>query len=164
MNYPMYNNNSQFYMNDLQAMKDRIDRQMQQIQQQQQQMQQPQQVPQINQSFQLAPTQSPSDFDGKYANNIDEVKNTLTLKNTFFVNKDMSILWFKNVGGDIKTYALSEIVELDPKDKEIAELKQQLAIMQNNMQQIMATQNNATNTKPVEETILEKKNNKKEGK
>ena len=33
MNYPIYGNNSQFFMNDLQAMRDRIDKQMQQIQQ-----------------------------------------------------------------------------------------------------------------------------------
>lgn len=162
MNYPMYNN-SQFFMNDLQAMKDRIDKQMQQIQQQNQQFQQPQQAPQVTQNFQLAPTQSQSDFDGKYANNIDEVKNTLTLKNTFFVNKDMSILWFKNTGGDIKTYALSEIVELDPKDKEIQELREQLASMQANMQQIIK-QNNTNFEKPIQENIIEKKNSKKEGK
>lgn len=161
MNYPMYNNNSQFFMNDLQAMKDRIDRQMQQIQQQQQQ---PQQIPQVTQNFQLAPTQNQSDFDGKYANNIDEVKNTLALKNTFFVNKDMSILWFKNTGGEIKTYSLQEIVEIDPKDKEIAELKQQISIMQSNMQQLMANENNSISQKPIQENIPEKKTGKKEGK
>ena len=32
MNYPMYGNNNQFLMNDLQSMRDRIDKQMQQIQ------------------------------------------------------------------------------------------------------------------------------------
>lgn len=156
MNYPIYGNNSQFFMNDLQAMRDRIDKQMQQIQQQQQQSQQPQQVPQVTQNFQLAPTQNQNDFDGKYANNVDEVRNTLALKNTFFVNKDMSTLWFKNTSGDIKTYSLTEIVELDPKDKEIQELRQQIA----SMKEMIMNQNKNT----LQETVSEKKTTKKESK
>ena len=131
-NYPMYGNN-QFYMQDLQAMRDRIDKQMQQMQQQQNQLQMQQPVPQVTQNFQLAPQQNISEIDAKYAENIDEVKNTLALKNTFFINKDMNVLWFKNVAGDIKKYSLIEIIDLDPKDKEIAELKQQIANMQNMM-------------------------------
>ena len=75
----------------------------------------------------------------------------------------MSILWFKNTGGDIKTYSLTEMVEMDPKDKEIQELREQLASMQANMQQIIK-QNNSTFEKPIQENIPEKKNPKKEGK
>lgn len=148
MNYPMYGNN-QFYMQDLQAMRDKIDNQMRQMQFQQNQIQSQQPTP-ITQNFQLAPTQNNSEIDGKYAENMEEVKNTLTLKNTIFVNKDMNILWFKNAGGDIKTYSLAEIVEVDPKDKEIAELKQQIAAMQ----EMVATQNKPATT--------EKKSTKKE--
>lgn len=121
MNYPMYGNN-QFYMQDLQSIRDRIDAQMRQLQQPTMQ----QQTPAINQTFQLSNPSSGNDFDGKYAKDIEEVRNTLTLKNTFFVDKDMKILWFKNVSGDIKSYNLSEIIELDPKDKEIIELKKQV--------------------------------------
>ena len=152
MNYPIYGNNSQFFMNDLQAMRDRIDKQMQQIQQQQQQQnQQAQQVPaNITQNFQLQP-QNLTDFDGKYANNIDEVKNTLVLKNTFFINKTNDTLWVKSASGDIKTYTLTEVIEIDPKDKEIAELKQQI----NAMQEMMMKQNN------IQENTIEKKSNKK---
>lgn len=87
-------------MQDLQNMRDRIDRQMAQ-------MQQPQmsgsQTPAINQTFQLSnPTNSLNDFDGKYVSNVDEVKNTLTLKNTLFVNKGMNMLYsdMKNVLGE----------------------------------------------------------------
>lgn len=163
MNYPMYGN-SQFYMNDLQAMKDRIDKQMQQIQQQQQQtqyqMQQP--IPQVTQNFQLAPTQNNvSDLDAKYAENIDEVKNIFALKNTLFVNKDMSILWLKNPAGDIKKYSLMEIVELDPKDKEIAELKKQIA----SMQDMIINQNKPEVQNQIVETDNKtlKKTNRKEG-
>lgn len=157
MNYPIYGNNSQFFMNDLQAMRDRIDKQMQQIQQQQQQVQQPQQIPQVTQNFQLAPTQNQNDFDGRYANNIDEVKNTLVLKNTFFINKTNDTLWVKSASGDIKTYTLTEVIELDPKDKEIAELKQQI----NSMQEMIMKQNNVNNNTVIQENIIEKKTNKK---
>lgn len=167
MSYPMYGNN-QFYMQNLQDMKDKIDRQMQQVQQLQQmqqnqyQMQQP--VPQVTQNFQLAPTQNTSsEIDAKYAENGDEVKNTLTLKNTLFVNKDMKLMWFKNPVGEIKKYSLMEIVELDPKDKEIAELKQQIASMQNMImkqnEQEPQTQNQIIST----QNKFEKKNNRKEG-
>lgn len=123
MNYPMYGNN-QMYMQDLQSMRDRIDAQMRQLQQ-------PpvQQTPAINQTFQLSNPSTINDFDGKYAKDIEEVRNTLTLKNTFFTDKDMKTLWFKNTSGDIKTYTLTEVIELDPKDKEIAELKQQIEEM-----------------------------------
>lgn len=149
MNYPMYGNN-QFYMNDLQQMRDRIDRQMQQMQQQNQYQMQP--PTPITQNFQLAPNQNNvSEIEGKYAENIEEVKNTLVLKNTLFVNKDMNILWLKNAGGDIKKYSLIEVVELDPKDKEIAELKQQVIAMQE-----MINKNNSNENK------IEKKNTKKE--
>lgn len=63
--YPNYNN--QFYMQDLQGMRDRIDRQLQQMQQ----ISQPQQTP-ITQNFQLAPSQNNSSI--KYAENLDDVK------------------------------------------------------------------------------------------
>lgn len=56
MAYNYYPNN-QYYMQDLQNMRDRFDKQMQQMQQlnQNQMQQQPTPQPQIHQSFQLAP-------------------------------------------------------------------------------------------------------------
>ena len=116
---------SQFYMPDLQNMRDKIDMQMRQFQQP---MPNPnQQTPAINQTFQLSnPQQNNNDFDGKYVANVEEVKNTLTLKNTLFVNKEMTILWFKDAAGNIKSYSLSEIIELDEKDKKIIELQRQI--------------------------------------
>lgn len=160
MNYPMYNPGN-FYLQDLQNRREMLDNQIKQYQQQNQyQMQQP--VPQVTQNFQLAPTQSNSEIDAKYAENTDEVKNTLTLKNTFFINKDNSMLWFKNVAGDIKKYSLIEIVELDPKDKEIAELKQQIANMQNIITQ-NESQNKTQNQIISSENKFDKKNNRKEG-
>lgn len=101
-------------------MRDRIDRQIMQMQPQIQS----QQTPAINQTFQLSnPQNSLNDFDGKYASNIDEVKNILAIKNTLFVNKEMNTLWFKDTAGKIKSYTLTEIIEKDEKDIKIDKLK-----------------------------------------
>lgn len=107
------------YIQELQNMRDRIDKQMMQIQQPIQQQ------PQIQQTFQLA-SNSQTELDSRYATNIDEVKNTLAMKTTLFVNKDMSTLWVKDVTGAVKTYTIEEVIEIDPKDREILELKRQL--------------------------------------
>lgn len=127
MNYPMYgNNNAQFYMQDLQSMKDRIDAQMKQIQQQQQPQQQ---IPQINQNFQLAPQPNNNEIQCKYVDNIEDVKNTFVMKIGIFVNKDFTNLWVKNVNGDIRTFKTEEIIEMDNRDKEIYELRKQVEEM-----------------------------------
>lgn len=121
MSYPMYNN--QMYMNDLQQMRDRIDNQMRQMQNQPMQNQ----PANITQNFQLQPqNQNNNDFDGKLAQNFDEVKNTLAFKNTLFVDKDMKLLWLKDTLGNIRTFSLQEIIEQDPKDAEISDLKREI--------------------------------------
>lgn len=119
MNYPMYGNN-QFYLQDLQAMRDKIDRQMQQIQQ-------PVQQP-ITQNFQLAPTQN-NELESKYAANIEDVKNTLVMKTGIFTTKDYSTVWVKDVTGKIRTFNTIEVVEMDDKDREIYALKKQIEEM-----------------------------------
>lgn len=125
MSYNTMFPNNQFYMQDLQNMRDKIDMQMRQLQQPMPNANQ--QTPAINQTFQLSnPQQNNNDFDGKYVTSAEDVKNTLTLKNTLFVNKEMTILWFKDVAGNIKSYSLSEIIELDEKDKKILELQKQI--------------------------------------
>ena len=106
-------------------MRDRIDMQMKQMQQYQPQPQY-QQTPAINQTFQLANTPSLSDLEGKYVKDIEEVKNTLTLKDTLFINKEMNYLWFKRIDGSIKSYTLSEVIELDEKDKQILALQNEI--------------------------------------
>lgn len=78
MAYPYYPNNQLYMQNmqELQNMREKIDRQMQQMQQlNQNQMQQQQPVP-ITQNFQLAPNPTNNELESKYANNIDEVRNT----------------------------------------------------------------------------------------
>lgn len=120
MNYGYNPNINSSYMNDLQVMRNRIDQQLAQMAQPQQ-IQQPQG---ITQNFQIAPqNNNMNDFDGKYAENIEDVKNTLALKNTLFINKTNSLLWFKDVTGNIKSFSLNEIIEKDEKDLQIEELK-----------------------------------------
>ena len=129
MAYPYYPNN-QLYMQDLQNMREKIDRQMQQMQQlSQNQMQQQQQPVPITQNFQLAPNPTNNELESKYANNIDEVRNTFVMKTGVFVNKDFTSMWVKTTDGNIKTYELNEVIQQDPKDVEINNLKQELQKM-----------------------------------
>ena len=145
MPYPYYTN-SQFYMQDLQNMRDRIDRQMQQFQQSQ--MQQPVQQP-ITQNFQLAPNPNNNELESKYANSIDEVKNTFVMKTGVFINKDFSTLWIKDVTGNIRTFKTEEVIEMDEKDKEIMMLKKQIQEMKGMMSNAVEYDNTSIN-EPVE--------------
>ena len=128
MAYPYYQNN-QFYMQDLQNMKDRIDRQMQQVQQMNQNQIQNQQPVPITQNFQLAPNPNSNELESKYVNNIDEVKGIFVMKTGVFLNKELNTLWIKNTNGDIRTFELNEIIPQDPKDIEINNLKKELQRM-----------------------------------
>lgn len=151
MAYPYYNN-SQFYMQDLQNMREKIDRQMQQMQQLNQQQQQP--IPQVTQNFSIAPTQNnTSELEAKYVNNIDEVKNTFVMKTGVFINKDFTTLWIKNTNGDIKTYTLEEVIETDPRDAEILMLKRQIEEMKG-----MINNEQSVNTDDVAEVTTKKSN------
>ena len=116
-------------MQEWQNMKDRIDKNMQNYQQVQNQFMQPQPPMPTNltQNFQLAPQNTnPNELQSAYANNIDEVKNIFMTKNGIFVDKDLTVAWFKNTEGKIRTFSLTEIIEKDEKDIEIENLKKQL--------------------------------------
>lgn len=128
--YPVYNNPNQFYLQDLQNMRDKIDNQIRQLNQNALQQNNP---PAINQTFQLAPNQTNQDLEAKYANNIDEVKNTLVMKTGIFTNKDYSIIWIKDITGNIRTFDTKEVIELDEKDKKILELEKQIENMKGMM-------------------------------
>ena len=146
MAYPYYPNNQYYMQNmqDLQNMREKIDRQMQQMQQlNQNQMQQQQPVP-ITQNFQLAPNPTNNELESKYANNIDEVRNTFVMKTGVFVNKELNTLWIKNTNGDIRTFELNEIIEQDPKDIEINNLRQELQRMKEMIN--YANESNVNNT------------------
>lgn len=132
MAYPYYPNNQYYMQNmqDLQNMREKIDRQMQQMQQlNQNQMQQQQQPVPITQNFQLAPNPTNNELESKYVNNIDEVRNTFVMKTGVFVNKDFTSMWVKTTDGNIKTYELNEVIQQDPKDVEINNLKQEIQRM-----------------------------------
>ena len=133
MAYPYYPNNQLYMQNmqDLQNMREKIDRQMQQMQQlNQNQMQHQQPTPtNLTQNFQLAPNPTNNELESKYANNIDEVRNTFVMKTGVFVNKDFTSMWVKTTDGNIKTYELNEVIQQDPKDVEINNLKQEIQKM-----------------------------------
>ena len=103
MNYPYRN---QYYLQDLQAMKDRIDNQIREYQNNSI-------APQpITQNFQITPQQNSSELESKYVENIDEVKNTFVMKTGIFINKDYSMLWIKDTSGNIRTFTLDEVIEV----------------------------------------------------
>ena len=135
--YPNYN--TPYYMQDLQSMRDRIDKQLQQMQQ----INQPQQTP-ITQNFQLAPSQNSSI---KYAETIEDVKKDLVFGDTLFVNKDYTYMWLKNARGDIKTYEVKEIVILDEKDTQIKNLTAQIEELKKELNNYATNVNEYANVK-----------------
>ena len=132
MAYPYYPNNQLYMQNmqDLQNMREKIDRQMQQMQQlNQNQMQQQPTPTNLTQNFQLAPNPNNNELESKYVNNIDEVKGIFVTKTGVFLNKELNTLWIKNTNGDIRTFKLEEIIEIDERDKEILMLRKQIEEM-----------------------------------
>ena len=142
MAYNYYPNN-QYYMQDLQNMKDRIDNQMRQLQNQQ-----PIQQPQIHQNFQLAPQNNNNELESKYADSFEEVKNTFVMKTGIFIKKDFSTIWIKDVSGNIRTFKTEEVVELDEKDREILDLQRQLNELRGEIENAKSV--NTDIVKPVE--------------
>ena len=126
----MYNNP---YMNiyNSQPSIDRINAQMNELQKMKEQLQQPIQPPtNLTQNFQLAPTTR--DII-KYANSIDEVQREMIVGDTPFFAKDMSIVWIKNMKGEIKAYELNEIIPKDNKDMQIEYLQAQIEDLKKEM-------------------------------
>ena len=151
---------NQQYQQDLLNMKERIDRQLQQAQNQPQ-MQQP--VP-ITQNFQLAPNQNQNGI--KYANTIDDVKKELVFADTLFVNKEYTQLWLKNALGEVKTYKLEQIIELDEKDRKINELMAKINMLESEMKNNESTTNgnanvNATSSKSKSSSVSNGKSSNK---
>ena len=108
-----------YYNNQLNNI-DRINSQIQELEKMKNQMQQPQ--PSINQTFQIAPSGNTI----RYANSISDVEKEVAVGDTPFFSKDMSVLWIKNSKGEIKSYALEEIVQKDEKDIKIEYLQAQI--------------------------------------
>ena len=103
------------------------------------------QQPAINQTFQLAPTNS---HTMRYANTIEDVERELVYFDTPFFSKDMSVVWIKGAKGDIKTYELSEIIQKDSKDIQIEMLQAQINEMKGMIEN--AKSNNEHINEPIE--------------
>lgn len=147
----MFNNFGQEqYIRNLQNLKNETEQKLQQAMMMQQN---PSVPPSINQTFQITPNNQNNinDFDGKLVKNSDDVKNTLALKQTLFINENRDTLWIKDVSGAIKTYSLQEIVELDEKDVEINNLKKELQELKEMMK------NEQRNNKYVDDTATKQK-------
>lgn len=118
----MYNNPYMSYVQ--QPTIDRINAQMAELEKMKEQLQKP--IPQptnLTQNFQLAPTNREN---VRYANNMEDVQREVVSVDTPYFSKDMSVLWFKNTKGEIKTYELVEIVPKDDKDIKIEYLQAQI--------------------------------------
>lgn len=81
-----------------------------------------QQQPTLNQTIQVTPT--PSQNVGiKHVKDINEVNSELVMVETPFVLDDYSALFIKNAKGEVRTFAMEEIVPKDEKDKIIEQLR-----------------------------------------
>ena len=105
-----------------QANIDRINSQIAELERIKGQMQQPQPT-NLTQNFQIAPTNHEAI---RYANSMEEVGKFMVIGDTPFFSKDMSVVWIKNVKGEIRTYELNEIVAKDDKDIKIEFLMAQI--------------------------------------
>ena len=128
------------------GLNERIDNEITKLQQMKEQMKNNNnQQPAINQTFQLAPTNS---HTMRYANTIEDVERELVYFDTPFFSKDMSVVWIKSAKGDIKTYELSEIIQKDSKDIQIEMLQAQINEMKGMIEN--AKSNNEHINEPIE--------------
>lgn len=107
-----------------QASIDRINNQISKLEKLKNQMQQPITPPtSLTQNFQIAPQNRDVI---KYANSMEEVQKDLVMGDTPYFSRDMSVVWIKNLKGEIKTYELKEIIPKDEKDIKIDYLMAQI--------------------------------------
>ena len=158
-----FNPYTPYTIEQMEQMRNGLDAKIQMAQQQSQAQQQqpmPSQPTNLTQNFQLAPqTNSNTELESRYAQNIDEVKNTFVMKTGVFVTKDYSTMWIKDVSGNITTFKTEEVKELDEKDIEIQNLKKELNNMKYLVNQSMqqAQQSAEIETPKAEKTSAKKK-------
>ena len=102
---------------------DRINSQIAELEKMRDNIPQVQTPTNLTQNFQISPS---SNSAIRYANSIDEVQKDFVVGDTPFFSRDMSVLWIKNIKGEIKAYELNEIVQKDEKDLKIELLESQL--------------------------------------
>lgn len=128
----MYNN-PYMSMYNPQANIDRLNEQINNLEKLKSQLQQPvqpQQPTNLTQNFQLAPT---SRDVIRYASSMEEVQRDMVIGDTPYFSKDMTIVWVKNIKGEIKTYELKEILPKDEKDLKIDFLMAQIEELKKGM-------------------------------
>lgn len=106
-------------------------------------------IPPITQNFQLTPINREII---RYCNSIDEVQKEMVSGDTPYFSKDMSVVWIKNIKGEIKTYELSEIIPKDEKDIKIEYLQAQIEELKKEIKH----ESNADTYEPITEPIKSK--------
>ena len=140
-----------------QANLDKINAQINELEKMKAHMQQPVQQPtNLTQNFQIAPNNNSC---MRYAESLEEVKRDMVIGDTPFFSKDLSVLWVKNVKGDIKTFELNEIIEKDEKDLQIEflqaqidDLKKGMVINEQYNANVIPTENEESSTRNDETT------------
>ena len=101
---------------------DRINNQIAELEKLRTQMQQPVTPPtNLTQNFQLAPQNKDVI---KYANSMEEVQRDMVMGDTPYFSKDMSVVWIKNLKGDITPYELKKMeIKIEYLQAQINELK-----------------------------------------
>lgn len=105
-----------------------------------------QQPTNLTQNFQLAPTNRDVI---KYVNSIDDVQKEMVVGETPYFSKDMSVVWIKNSKGEVKSYALEEIIQKDDKDIKIEYLEAQIEELKKEIK----NEPNANTNEPIAEPI-----------
>lgn len=82
------------------------------------------QQPTIQQNFITTPIMN--DFDARWVNGIDDVRNATVTKETIFMERENCIFHIKTPTNEIKSFSFQEYVYLDEKDKKIKELEEKL--------------------------------------
>lgn len=149
----MYNNSYLPNYYNQQASLERINEQISQLENLKKQMQQPQpqQPTNLTQNFQLAPTTRDVI---RYASSMEEVQRDMVIGDTPYFSKDMSVVWIKNIKGEIKTYELNEILPKDDKDIKIEYLQAQIEELKKGMNK---HESNANVNESINESIESEK-------
>lgn len=137
-NNPYYNNQDNLT---------RIDNQIKELENMRNHLQRPQ--PSINQTFQLAPSQT----GVRFSDSLESVAKELVFADSVFFSKDFSTLWLKDVKGGIRTFKLEEEIKKDDKDIEIENLKEEIKKLKKEMSKnakSSSTDDDELSTEPVE--------------
>lgn len=118
----MYNTQEQIQR--LRRMRNDIDNQIMQWQNIPQQ-------PTIQQNFITTPVTN--DFDARWVNGMEDVKNANVAKETIFMERENSIFHIKTPQNEIKSFSFQEYVYLDEKDKKIKELEEKIMMLERSL-------------------------------